>query len=82
MNKLKHFLDKKLIWCFLLLFFIALLWPLCYLWRYNRIEITTEQELTLLNEKEYELFLENLEKEVFFDFELNPFEKELINEEN
>ncbi len=81
MNKLKYFLDKKLIWCFLLLFLIALIWPINYLWQYNKIEITVDQGLISLNEKEYKSFLAELEKEIYFGFKMNPFKKELINQE-
>ncbi len=69
---IKYFLDKGLIWTFLLLFLISLILPGYFLWRHQAGEIE-EEETLLLDEDKYDLFLENLESQEPVLFRKNPF---------
>ncbi len=78
MKKIIFILDKGLIFLFLTLFLISLLFPLYFFSQYEKTE--KKEEGISLNEKEYQLFLKNLEEKEFIDFEESPFEN-LINED-
>ncbi len=82
MEKLKYFLNKKLIWLFLLLLLLALIPSLYYLYQYYTLEIKEQEDLFFLDQNQYNLFLENLEPKENINFIINPFKKELINQEN